>query len=29
MQRAAAHEYEARLEFEIGIIKQMKYAGTS
>jgi DNA polymerase-3 subunit alpha len=27
MQRAAAHEYEARLEFEIGIIKQMKYAG--
>jgi len=27
VQRAAAHEYEARLEFEIGIIKQMKYAG--
>jgi DNA polymerase-3 subunit alpha len=26
-QRVAAHEYEARLEFEIGIIKQMKYAG--
>jgi DNA polymerase III subunit alpha len=25
--RAAYHEYEARLEFEIGIIKQMKYAG--
>jgi DNA polymerase-3 subunit alpha len=27
VQRAAAHEYDARLEFEIGIIKQMKYAG--
>ena len=27
MQRAAAYEYEARLEFEIGIIKQMKYSG--
>jgi DNA polymerase-3 subunit alpha len=25
--RAAAHEYEARLKFEIGIIKQMKYSG--
>jgi DNA polymerase-3 subunit alpha len=25
--RAALHEYEARLDFEIGIIKQMKYAG--
>jgi len=25
--RGAPHEYEARLEFEIGIIKQMKYAG--
>jgi DNA polymerase-3 subunit alpha len=23
----AVHEYEARLEYEIGIIKQMKYAG--
>ncbi len=27
VQRAAAHEYEKRLEFEIGIIKQMKYSG--
>jgi DNA polymerase-3 subunit alpha len=27
VQRAAQHEYEARLEFEIGIIKQMKYSG--
>ena len=27
MQRSAAHEYEARLNFEIGIIKQMKYSG--
>jgi DNA polymerase-3 subunit alpha len=25
--RAAIHEYEARLDFEIGIIKQMTYAG--
>ncbi len=25
--RAAQHQYEARLDFEIGIIKQMKYAG--
>jgi DNA polymerase-3 subunit alpha len=25
--RAALHQYEARLDFEIGIIKQMKYAG--
>jgi DNA polymerase-3 subunit alpha len=25
--RASLHEYQARLEFEIGIIKQMKYAG--
>jgi DNA polymerase III subunit alpha len=25
--RVALHEYEARLDFEIGIIKQMKYAG--
>ncbi len=25
--RAAAHEYQTRLEHEIGIIKQMKYAG--
>jgi DNA polymerase-3 subunit alpha len=25
--RAALHEYEARLDFEIGIIKQMKYSG--
>jgi len=25
--RSARHEYEARLEYEIGIIKQMKYSG--
>jgi DNA polymerase-3 subunit alpha len=25
--RTAVHEYEARLEYEIGIIKQMKYSG--
>ena len=27
IRRSGLHEYEARLEFEIGIIKQMKYAG--
>jgi DNA polymerase-3 subunit alpha len=27
VQRSAAHEYESRLSFEIGIIKQMKYSG--
>jgi DNA polymerase III subunit alpha len=27
VRRAAPHEYESRLNFEIGIIKQMKYAG--
>ncbi len=27
VRRAAPHEYESRLSFEIGIIKQMKYAG--
>ncbi|MGD0734238.1 MAG: DNA polymerase III subunit alpha [Terracidiphilus sp.] len=27
VQRAAVHEYESRLSFEIGIIKQMKYSG--
>ncbi len=27
VRRSAPHEYEARLNFEIGIIKQMKYAG--
>ncbi len=27
IQRAAAHEYHSRLEYEIGIIKQMKYSG--
>jgi DNA polymerase-3 subunit alpha len=27
MLRAPVHEYEARLEYEIGIIKQMKYSG--
>ena len=26
-QRTPTHEYQARLEYEIGIIKQMKYAG--
>jgi DNA polymerase III subunit alpha len=27
VRRAAPHDYEARLNFEIGIIKEMKYAG--
>ncbi|MGD0890658.1 MAG: DNA polymerase III subunit alpha [Terracidiphilus sp.] len=27
VQRSAVHEYESRLSFEIGIIKQMKYSG--
>jgi DNA polymerase III subunit alpha len=27
VRRAAPHEYESRLNFEIGIIKQMKYSG--
>ena len=27
VQRSPAHEYESRLNFEIGIIKQMKYSG--
>jgi DNA polymerase-3 subunit alpha len=27
VRRAATHEYESRLSFEIGIIKQMKYSG--
>ena len=27
IRRASLHEYEARLEFEIGIIKQMNYSG--